>query len=112
MTQHDELVTIFKQRGAHDVDFPEGWTAILEDLHNGLFALDPDYRVSQIKVKFGGLRVYLARHVDHAHDLIRLAEQQCAVSCETCGGPGIKRVGYWTHCDEHSEGRAAWQARA
>lgn len=108
MSQHEELVTIFRQRGAHDVDFPVGWDVILENLHNGLFALDPHYRVSQIKVKFGGLRVYLVKYPEFADKLIRQAERKCAQVCEACGGPGVARVGFWTSCDEHSEGRAPW----
>lgn len=106
MTEYDEQFEIFRQRGAHHVHFPEGWTSIMEKLHNGLHALDPDYRVSQVKVKFDSLRVYLVRYPEGASELIREAESQAFATCEKCGGIGVRRKGWFVLCDEHSEGRA------
>lgn len=105
MAEYDELFEIFLQRGAHDVHFPEGWTSIMEKLHAGLQALDPDYRVSQVKVKFDSLRVYLPHYPDGATELIRAAESEAYRTCERCGDAGVRRKGWFILCDEHAEGR-------
>lgn len=41
------------------VGAPETWLPHLSELDAQLAALDPDYRLVQIKVKFGGLRYYI-----------------------------------------------------
>lgn len=106
MTLHEELTKIFRQRGAYDVGFPDGWAPLLNKLHNGLSALDPDYRLSQVKVKFGGLRFYPSSLMTgEMYGYIRRAEAEAGQTCETCGGPGVARKGFWTLCDEHAEGR-------
>lgn len=112
MTSHmllrDQLIKIFCQRGAHGVDFPDGWAPLLNKLHNGLFALDPDYRVSQVKVKFGGLRFYPGSAMgSESYDLIRAAKQEAERTCEECAGPGVARKGMFTFCDAHAGGREA-----
>jgi hypothetical protein len=35
-----------------------GWKKLLEDLHDDLVKIDPDYKLSQFKEKFGTLRFY------------------------------------------------------
>lgn len=106
MTQYEDLHEIFRQRGAHDVHFPPGWTSIIEKLHSGLSALDPGYRVSQVKVKFDSLRVYLVRYPEGASELIREAEAEAFATCENCGAPGVRRKGWFVFCEEHADGRA------
>lgn len=105
MTQYDDLYEIFLQRGAHHVYFPPGWTSIIEKLHNGLSALDPSYQVSQIKVKFDSLRVYLVQYPEGASELIREAETKAFATCENCGAPGVRRKGWFVFCDAHADGR-------
>lgn len=84
------------------------------------------FKVVQIKEKFGGLRFYTSiqpkgmdeddedavwNETDEQHGLweqvqefIREAEATCAVTCETCGEPGTLRGGGWlvTACDVHA----------
>jgi len=79
-----------------------GWHPILEQLHLDIIAVDPDYTTSQVKEKFGGLRVYLAscRHPD-VNALIRAAEVRAQETCEDCGAPGRirNRAGrIWLQC--------------
>lgn len=38
----------------------QGWRSILERLHDRLLAIDPDYRLHQVKEKMGILRIYAA----------------------------------------------------
>lgn len=40
------------------VDVQEAWFPIIEKLNRDLLNLDPDYRVFQVKEKFGDLRYY------------------------------------------------------
>lgn len=40
------------------IDCGEGWYPLLTELHNELIQVDPNYRIYQIKQKFGGLRFY------------------------------------------------------
>ena len=35
------------------------WADILQDAHDRIVAIDPDYNIVQIKSKFGGLRFYV-----------------------------------------------------
>ena len=83
-----------------------GWHGILVELHGGLVKLDPGYTVSQVKEKFGGLRVYLDFSVADSdgamQDLINAAVTKADVTCEECGQPGSLREGSWllTLCDE------------
>ena len=69
-------------------------------------------RVSQIKEKYGGLRLYYdawskaedARFDDEIDNLIKEAEDKSLTICEECGAPGSIRKGGWinTLCDEHA----------
>jgi len=71
-----------------------GWRPLIADLEVKLRALVPDYKVSQVKEKFGGLRYYAnPGNVDEEtsnqfYALIRVAEAESEVTCECCGQPG------------------------
>lgn len=72
-----------------------GWRPILERLHDRLLAIDPDYRLHQVKEKRGILRIYAADE-DYAETQILAqieaaiagAVRESAVTCERCGQPG------------------------
>ncbi len=87
-----------------------GWYPILVRLEERLGEIDPDYRVLQIKEKFGTLRFYLAgRHYEFGKAAVAEAEAESARTCELCGGPGYLRTrNSWlrTVCDDcaQSEG--------
>jgi hypothetical protein len=63
--------------------------------------------VSQIKEKFGGLRVYINNSNNFIDGAIRMAEGLSYKICERCGSPGHCRKGGWvrTLCDKHEEER-------
>jgi hypothetical protein len=71
-----------------------GWFELIVDLDAALSALDPDYRVEQVKEKFGTLRYYCTPSSEDADvwcrfdDLVRVAEDRSAETCERCGRPG------------------------
>lgn len=66
-----------------------------------------DFRVVQVKEKFGGLRFYVSQNFDDdVRQLIADAERQAGVTCEDCGKPGsLRNKSGWvfTACDEHGK---------
>ncbi|MFC5749049.1 hypothetical protein [Actinomadura rugatobispora] len=102
-----------------------GWHPLLLELHEDLRALIPDYRVTQVKEKYGTLRVYLVSGLlrgpyletgtlpseeeskrmawqdRQASRLVHAAEERSGTICEACGAPGEPRKGAWikTLCD-------------
>ncbi len=87
-----------KQR-LHDHDcgsaVGKGWLPLVEELNRKITAIDPDYKIYQIKEKFGGLRYYIQlsdqlseQQYDSAYELIRTTEDQSFTICEDCGNPG------------------------
>jgi len=68
-----------------------GWDWILEDLHKKLVYLDFNYRVQQVKEKYGTLRFYYQPQIQKGvvqelmQDAVTIAEQRSATTCEICG---------------------------
>jgi len=91
------------QLSDHYDDVGPGWKRLLEQLHADISVLKSDYQVSQVKEKFGALRVYLDRSTRAMDDLIREAEKKSAHLCEVCGQPGELGGNYYlrTLCAEH-----------
>lgn len=89
-----ELYETLLQRGAFDVSFPEGWTKIVWELHNAIVFVDPEYKVRQVKEKFGGLRFYATfSDMDAPRQtcvswLVNWAEYVSYRTCEYCGEQG------------------------
>src|SRR3546814_20977538 len=74
---------------------------------------EPGLRVTQVKEKYGTLRVYVsglpALHSDAVEAAILAAEIRSGEVCEVCGAEGLLREssGGWWHaaCDDRSEER-------
>lgn len=92
-------------------DCGDGWLPILDRLLTDLFVMGWNGRLSQVKEKFGLIRVYLDCGTVAQYRRVEQAERESASVCETCGQPGVLRVGGWlqTLCDGHANGRAAWK---
>jgi hypothetical protein len=82
----------------------DGWFAILDGMcdciashvKNGHWTAEYPYRFSQIKEKFGGLRVYDWGHDDYIFGVISMAETLSYKTCELCGCPGsVCHAGTW-----------------
>jgi hypothetical protein len=82
----------------------EGWYQIIVDCDNELTAIDPNYKVLQIKEKFGGLRYYMSpsndttvEQRDAMHEVVSKYEKVAARTCEATGKPGVlmKSIGGW-----------------
>jgi hypothetical protein len=61
-----------------------------------------DIQVTEIKEKYGGLRIYLDSDTDEIFELTQIAEEQSYNICEECSKPGkLHNVkGWWmTRCE-------------
>ncbi len=93
-------------------DVGDGWEPIIRRLSEKLEATiakmpedAQDFcKADQVKEKFGTLRFYMSAESDEMSKWIREAEQESAVTCETCGAPGtLTRKGWHkTACKEHT----------
>lgn len=101
------------------IDCGDGWLPIIERLDARLREISSDYRVVQVKEKFGTLRYYTDGFKGETWDAyanaVRQAEAESAVTCEVCGSAGVLDTELrWirTLCPEHSrEARAVQAAR-
>lgn len=92
-----------------------GWYPIIAKLDQDLRKVAPDYRVLQVKEKFGGLRYYTifpsANWLDikdQVNPLTRAAEAEANRTCEECGQTGrLRNDRRWirTLCDEDAAKR-------
>jgi len=72
--------------GWYGLDAPYGWHRLIETLHIAIVQIDPDYKIQQIKEKFGGLRYYCAYKKDTVtRSLIQTAEARSYKICQICG---------------------------
>lgn len=85
----------------------DGWFNILMDLCGRLSTVvDEEFKVLQVKEKFGTLRFYVFKANDTARELIRRAEVESSHTCEECGSlTGTLRGEGWmkilcNHCDK------------
>lgn len=77
----------FKQRG---FEIGNGWYDLAKDLAESLSKLSDTIVVTQIKEKFGALRVYTHAPVDiqgAVYDLVSRAESKSVLTCSSCGNP-------------------------
>lgn len=87
----EELISRIAKGWIQSIDCDAGWDWILEDLNAKLKYLDFNYKINQIKEKFGTLRFYyepqLTKEVvlDLMDDAVTIAEQLSASTCEICG---------------------------
>ena len=80
-------------RGLDPLNFEcgPGWEGLVVNLIEQLDGLGlPDLRVSQIKQKFGNLRVYVRGGDERAETQIARAQDASRNTCEWCGAPGDK----------------------
>lgn len=110
--ERDQATPSDQSHGWFECD--DGWGLLITQLEDKLKTLSPDYTVSQVKEKFGGLRYYASaadaseETAQQFYDLIREAEEKSYEICESCGQPGrLSRRGnagwYKTLCPECSE---------
>lgn len=69
-----------------------GWWGLLESLHREFLEVDPNYRLYQIKEKFGSLRVYFApsspQFEERLSAIASRHERISQLTCEVTGKAG------------------------
>ena len=100
----------------------EGWWDLIMDTHKAILAVSPEYKITQIKEKFGALSYYIDG-VDYysvsgkeTHKIIRHAESISTSICFICGREGSLWSSYgWTYtlCKYHKfkEWKRYWKHR-
>lgn len=100
---------------AFGFDVGDGWEPIIRRMSERIEAVilrmpaeeRHFYRASQVKEKFGSLRVYIERSHPEINVIIDEAERETSRTCEECGGPGESHGTGWitTLCDGCRSGR-------
>lgn len=93
----DPIIRRFRNPARPDLYVARGWWPLIIRLNRRLAALAPDYRLVQVKQKFGGLRFYLESTPDgdvgaQFTPLLEEAEAEAYRTCEVCGKPGVLYV--------------------
>jgi hypothetical protein len=89
----------------------DGWCNLIDKLctviehrnYNGRSGVEAtEFRVEQVKEKFGGLRFYVSGADDFINGAIELAEDLSFTICEVCGNPGEANEEGWikVRCQE------------
>lgn len=84
------------------IQVDEGWYQLVIDCDRELSLFDPNYKIIQVKEKFGELRYYVkpsetCYEPRRLHDIISKYEEIAARTCEATGKPGVlmKSIGGW-----------------
>jgi hypothetical protein len=101
-----DFPTLFEHRSnrmypmVYGIQHGDGWYGILRaacaliDRHEKRRA-EPQFRFTQVKEKFGTLRLYSEGSDDYTDGVVAMAEPMSAVTCEQCGAPGTQNKGGW-----------------
>ena len=84
------------------IQVDEGWYQLVIDCDRELSLFDPNYKIIQVKEKFGELRYYIkpsetCYEPRRLHDIISKYEEIAEKTCEATGKPGVlmKSIGGW-----------------
>lgn len=84
----------------------DGWHGIIRSACDEISTRgSPSFTFTQVKEKWGTLRLYYSGGDDYCEGVIAMAEAVSAVACERCGSAGERRGGGWimTLCDVCNE---------
>lgn len=109
-TWQQKLNNARKAEGHYGCIAPDGWKNIVLETDEMLNHVDPDYKIAQVKEKYGTLRYYFDSNCDYGSverkimdAIIVWAETLSAHTCEHCGKNGKLRTETYymrTLCDE------------
>lgn len=123
MEKHAHLFTFIVDGKLMMSGYPaigDGWRDLLERAMERIATAageetDASVLITQIKEKFGGIRIYhqsrnaSAMLDDMVSEAVDLAEARSYCTCDVCGSEGKlrdKNGWYFTRCEEHAEGAA------
>lgn len=115
--KYEDLLTQDAWRGNCYVG--KGWLPIVAKCFDRLIALNiPDFKVTQVKEKFGQLRIYTTQlPLDHSReidDILQRCEAETAGTCENCGAVHSEirgKVWLKNYCDACENDRSKEQAK-
>lgn len=86
----------------------KGWEQLIQDMLSEIKNLGAEESpvFTDIKEKYGTLRVYGYNISDEAEEIIAKYARLSGETCMTCGAPGkIQEKGHWLYvaCDQHEE---------
>jgi hypothetical protein len=116
LTDQEQIAAIKERPGVNGrSEFPPGWVALIAECDRRLLETDPDYRVEQIKEKFGGLRYYTSSSDGDWRELAKVTdffERMSLYVCDTCGTTlDVSTEGTWVRTMCKSCREAAMAAR-
>lgn len=88
----------------------DGWYPVIRSMchaiHQQLKHNEMEFEFTQVKEKYGGLRVYHFGGDAFIDGVIAMAEEMAYKTCELCGSTGtLCNTGYWlkTLCENHAK---------
>lgn len=103
-----KLTLKLAQESSYECD--KGWYNLIDnclnDIQKYLDTYKPefrhDFKVEQIKEKWGSLRIYVFPSDEKIEDIIKYYETMSEITCEVCGEAGKLRGTHWfkTLCDK------------
>lgn len=92
----DEIKSRIIEPFTKSIDCGDGWLPLIAELHEALVEVDPQYRVYQVKEKFGRLCFYYAisnpELYHRVQELVTHYEDLSLGICELTGKPGNRMV--------------------
>jgi hypothetical protein len=77
------------------IECEDGWEPLLRKAITKIVKIDPNAEATQIKEKYGSLRLYISTNKDKAFDVAEEAEDKSCEICEICGKPGTINENGW-----------------
>lgn len=71
---------------------PYGWLDLVEEIHEHLVGVAPNYKITQVKEKFGGLCFYIDGNTippmqrEACHNYVKKQTDRSYTICQNCGG--------------------------
>lgn len=96
LTKHPKILSFdesVSESAQRDIECCDGWFLLLDNLcseiqdHVDQYVV-PQVRLTQIKEKFGELRIYYSGGDKHIGELIDTAQSASKLTCESCGSLG------------------------
>lgn len=97
----DNVLRNVEKGWMRQIQCDNGWLKLIAECHSELFSLDPNFKIQQIKEKFGTLRFYASpskqEYFEDFRQIIDKYEQLSARTCEMTGMKGVlmKREGWY-----------------
>jgi hypothetical protein len=79
---------LFEWTGIAGFECRDGWLDLIDELSAKIVAIMPDAQASQVKEKYGELRMYMMSGSNEVEDIIDWYTKKSLRTCEVCGNYG------------------------